>query len=384
MNVTLGAGCRHLWRLDPDFLTVNHGSFGATPVSILDEQQRWRDRLERQPSRFMRTELPDALRAAAERLGQFVGASGKDIVFVDNATSGCNAVLRSLELSPGDDVLVLSHGYGAVRNTARFVTERCGARVAEAVIPFPDTKSEAVIDAIGRAITSRTRIAIIDHITSASALVLPVTEIIGVCHARGVPVLIDGAHAPAHVGLDLSNLGADWYTGNCHKWLCAPKGAAFLWAAPDRQVGLNPTVISHGFGQGYLPEFDWTGTRDPTASLSVPAAIEFHEHLGGHALRQRNIALAAEAAALIAGRLNSSHGTSGGLAGAMRLVEIPVSPNLDLSRLRDRLIAEGTDVPVHAVAGTVWLRLSAFAYNDIDDYSRLGDMIARVVGEHAS
>lgn len=378
MTPSLGRQCRTLWRLDPDFLTVNHGSFGATPIAMLREQQAWRDRMEAQPTRFMSTVLPDALRQAADRLGSFLGANGADIVFVDNATSGCNAVLRSLRLRAGDDVLVLSHVYNAVRNTARFVTERIGARVIEAVIPFPRPSAQDVIDAVAAALTPDTRIAVIDHITSASALVLPVAEIIALCHARGVPVLVDGAHAPGQVDLDLTALGADWYTGNCHKWLCAPKGAAFLWAAPHRQAGLHPLVISHGLDQGYLAEFDWTGTRDPSAFLSVPAAIDFHQHLGAAALRARGIALADQAARMLADRFGTDIGSTGG--GAMAVIRLPLR---DASGLRARLFAAGTDAPVFALDGAVWLRLSAFAYNEIDDYERLGDILSRVIGENA-
>ncbi len=373
-----GAACRGLWRLDPAFLTVNHGSFGATPIPVQQAQQAWRDRMEAQPSRFMSEVLPPALRAAADRLAAFLGASGRDLVFVDNATTGCNAVLRSLRLRAEDEVLALSHVYGAVRNLVRFVTERIGAVVVEAPLPFPRPDDDAILAAIAAAISSRTRIAVIDHVTSASALVLPVARIAAACHARGVPVLVDGAHAPGQLDLDLTAIGADWFTGNCHKWLCAPKGAAFLWAAPDRQAGLHPTVISHGLDQGFLAEFDWTGTRDPSALLAVPDALDVHDRLGGAALRARNIALARDAAAGLAERLGTEVGSSGGAA--MAVVRLPVR---DAQGLRARLFAAGTDAPVHALDGAVWLRLSAFAYNEPKDYERLGDIVARVIGENA-
>jgi len=277
----LGRAVRHEWPLDWSFLTVNHGSFGATPRVVLAAQQDWRRQLEAQPTRFMHETLPAGLAAAAARLGAFLGADGKDIGLLDNATSGCNAVLRSLQLAADDEVLMLSHGYGAVRNTVRFVTERAGARMTEAAIPFPRPDAEAIVASVSAALTSRTRVAVMDHITSGSALVLPLREIIVACHAAGVPVLVDGAHGPGQVTLDLGALGADWYVGNCHKWLCAPKGSAFLWAAPDRQAGLHPLTISHGFGQGFRAEFDWTGTRDSSACLAIPTALDFHQRLGG-------------------------------------------------------------------------------------------------------
>lgn len=372
--IPLGHAIRGEWRLDPDFCTVNHGSFGASPVCVLAEQDAWRRKMEAQPTRFMST-LPEALRGAASRLGSFLGARGDDIAFVDNATSGCNAVLRSLRLQPGDEILVLDHGYGAVRNTVRFVTDRAGARMIEAAVPFPDGDLD-----ISACLTSRTRLAVVDHITSGSALILPVDRIAAACHAAGVPILIDGAHGPGHVDLDLSTLSVDWYTGNCHKWLCAPKGAAFLWTSPARQPETHPTVISHGFGQGYGQEFDWTGTRDPSAVLSIPAALDFHERLGGASLRQRNIDLAAQAASLLARRLNTE--TFG--CGAMRLVRLPVSPDTDALSLRARLLAAGTDAPVHRIGGAIWLRLSAFAYNDLDDYARLAGIVAGVSRENTA
>ncbi len=371
-----GQALRSEWDLDPTFLTVNHGSFGAAPRVVRAEQDAWRARMEAQPTRFM-VALPALLRQAADTLGRFVGATGPDIAFVANATTGCNAVLRSLRLQPGDEIMVLNHVYGAVRNTVHYVASQAGATIREAVLPFPGTTEDAAVDAVARALTPRTRLAVIDHITSASALVLPLRRIVAACKAAGVPVLVDGAHAPGQIDIDLTAIGADWYTGNCHKWLCAPKGSAFLWTASDRQADLHPTVISHGLDQGYLSEFDWVGTSDPTALLAVPAAIRFHQHLGGADMRARNIALAADAAAWVARQLNTGIATEGGMAGAMALVRLPIAG--DPLAFRAKLLEAGTDVPVHAIGGINWLRLSAFAYNDIDDYVRLADIVTHVI-----
>ena len=378
----LGRAVRHEWPLDWSFLSVNHGSFGATPRVVLAAQQDWRRQLEEQPTRFMREILPAGLAAAAARLGAFLGAEGKDIGLLDNATSGCNAVLRSLQLAAGDEVLVLSHGYGAVRNTVRFVTERAGARMTEAAIPFPRPDAAAIVASVAAALTDRTRVAVMDHITSGSALVLPLREIIVACHAAGVPVLVDGAHGPGQVTLDLGALGADWYVGNCHKWLCAPKGSAFLWAAPDRQAELHPLTISHGFGQGFRAEFDWTGTRDSSACLAIPTALDFHQRLGGAALRARNIALAAEGARLLADRLGTEVGTTGAFAGAMGVVRVPVAapPTVEWAqRLRQKLLEARTDAPVHALDGAIWLRISAHAYNELADYAALATIVADLI-----
>ncbi|MEJ0016687.1 MAG: aminotransferase class V-fold PLP-dependent enzyme [Acetobacteraceae bacterium] len=380
----LGRAVRHEWALDPDFLTVNHGSFGATPRVVLAAQRDWQQRLEAQPSRFMRAVLPDALRAAADQLGAFIGADGSDVAFVDNATTGCNAVLRSLRLAPDDEVVVLSHGYGAVRNTVRYVCERASARMAEAEVPFPQPDADVIVAGIASVLTARTRLAVIDHITSGSALVLPLRRIVEACHAADVPVLVDGAHGPAQVPLDMRALGADWYSGNCHKWLCAPKGSAFLYTRPERQDDLHPVTISHGLGKGYLEEFDWTGTRDPSAWLATGTAIGFHARLGGEAMMARNIALAADAASLLARRLNTEVGATGALAGCMGMVRLPLAGPATAERsadLRARLLAAGTDAPTHVQADGVWLRLSAAAYNDLEDYERLAECVARIVRE---
>jgi isopenicillin-N epimerase len=384
MTPSLGKAVRHEWALDADFLSVNHGSFGATPRVVLAAQRDWQQRLEAQPSRFMRAVLPEALRHAADRLGAFIGADGKDIGFVDNATTGCNAVLRSLRLKPDDQVVVLTHGYGAVRNTVRYLCERVGARMVEASVPFPRPDPDAIVTNIAAALTPRTRLAVVDHITSGSALVLPLQRIVAACHAADVPVLVDGAHGPAQVPLDMRALGADWYAGNCHKWLCAPKGSAFLYARPDRQDDLHSVTISHGLGKGFLEEFDWSGTRDPSAWLATAVAIDFHARLGGEALMARNIALAADATSLLARRLDTEPGTTGAMAGSMGMVRLPLAGAATAERssdLRARLLAAGTDAPTHVHEGAIWLRLSAAAYNDIEDYQRLADIVVKLLAE---
>ncbi|MBI3706610.1 MAG: aminotransferase class V-fold PLP-dependent enzyme [Proteobacteria bacterium] len=381
---TLGAAIRHEWLLDwRSSLTVNHGSFGATPRVVLAAQDEWRRKLEEQPTRFMRRVLPEALRRAAARLAAFVGAAGDDVVFVENATVGCNAVLRSLRLAPGDEILVLSHGYAAVRNAARHVAERAGARVVEAVVPFPRTDADAIVAVAAGALTPRTRLAIFDHITSPSALVLPIEGLIARCRGAGVKVLVDGAHGPGQVALDLPAMGADWYVGNCHKWLMAPKGCGFLWARREQQQDLHPVTISHGYGKGFLAEFDWTGTRDPSNFLAIDAAIDFHERLGGAALRSRNAALAQDAANLLAGRLGTECGAPAALCAAMALVRLPLAGPATAERalaLRGRLLDEfNADAPLHALSGAIWLRISAQAYNEIGDYERLAAMVGKLV-----
>lgn len=381
--IALGQAIRHEWALDWSKLTVNHGAFGATPKAVLAAQAEWRDRMEEQPSFFMRSILPKALRASANALAAFLNADGQDVSFVDNATTGCNAVLRSLDLKPGDEILLHGQAYGAVANTARYVAERSGARVVIAELPFPETNLMGFAGRFIAGLTARTRIAIIDHVTSPSALVLPVAEIARACREAKVPLLVDGAHGPGQVEVDLRAIDADYYVGNCHKWLAAPKGCAFLWARRDRQDGLHPTTISHGFQGGYLTEFDWTGTRDATPQLAIEAALAFHERLGGKALRLRNIDLARQAGELLAERLGSPYGNAGHEA-AMAMVRLPIETGPftkdRANSLRGRLLDEfATDAPLHAHPSGIWVRSSAHAYNEIGDYEMLAEICSKLV-----
>ena len=378
----LGRAIRHEWILDWSRLTVNHGAYGATPRRVLATQDAWRNRMEAQPSTFMRLTLPNALRQSAATLAAFVGAEAKDIVFLDNATTGCNAVLRSLVFAPGDEIVLLSETYGAVANTTRFVCLSSGASIVEVPLPFPTADVSGLTAAIDAVLTERTRLVVVDHVTSPSALVLPTADIVRVCHAAGAPVLIDGAHGPAQVDVDLTAVDADWYVGNCHKWLMAPKGCAFLWARPDRQDGIHPATISHGYGGGFLGEFDWTGTRDPSAWLAVDTAVAFHRELGGAHLRARNAALASEAADYLADRLGTVVGGPR-LGAAMAMVLLPVSGPFTKPRavkMRGRLLEEfATDAPLMPHRDGIWVRLSAHAYNDISDYEKLADICLKLV-----
>jgi isopenicillin-N epimerase len=382
MRNALGAAVRHEWALDREFLTVNHGSYGAAPLVVLAEQDRWRKRMEAQPTRFFSQEAPGALREAAASLACFVGADGGDVVFVPNATTGCNAVLRSLRLQADDEILYASHIYNAVRNTVIHVAGGAGAKMVVAEIPYPQPAKAAILGNIERAITKRTRIAVFDHITSPSGLVLPIAEMIALCHAAGVPVLVDGAHGPGQVPLDLPTLGADWYVGNCHKWLSAPKGTGFLHARADRRADLHPVTISHGYGSGFTAEFDWTGTVDPTAYLAVPVAIQFFERLGGEALMERNRRLVAEAATFLAERLGTDVGSPFEMTGSMALVRLPIgleAKKSESDKVRQALRSAGADSPVHPLADRLWLRLSAYAYNEMADYERLAELVRGVL-----
>ena len=369
---------RALWGLDYSRLIVNHGSYGATPLEVLAKQDEWRHRMEAAPTLFMATELPAAIRKAADAVGAAIGAQGEDIALVDNSTAAINAVLGSIPFAAGDEILVTDHTYGAVLKTARHICARTGAIIVTATLPFPNPTAQTLIAAHLNAVTPRTRLAIVDHITSPSALVMPLTEMVAAFRAAGVPVLVDGAHGPGQVPLDPATLGADYYVGNGHKWWMGAKGAGFLWAAPQHQTGLHPTIISHGYGSGFRAEFDWTGTRDWSAALVLPDAIAFHTRLGGAALMDANRMLARAAAEKLAARFGTRTANPPELEGAMSLVELPVggaaTPERALS-LRHMFYELGCDIPIMALADTIWLRLSAQAYNLASDYDRLGDLV---------
>jgi isopenicillin-N epimerase len=375
-----GRTLRPHFNLDPAAVFLNHGSFGLTPLSVLAAQQDLRAEMESQPVQFLdRTKLQPRLRAAAARLAQFLGAAGADTAFVDNATTGINAVLRSLVLRPGDEVLLTDHTYGAVRKAVSFACARAGARMVEVRVPVPVASADEITAFITAGLGERTRLAVLDLVTSASAIIMPVTAIIEACRVAGVRVIIDAAHAPGMLDLDLPALGADWMAGNAHKWLFTPKGCGFLWARAEAQADLHPTVISHGYGEGFLNEFDWTGTRDPTAWLAVPAALDFYAAMGGPRLRARNHGLAVEASSLLARRWRTEVAAPPALLGSMATVRLPATApaTVEVARsLHDRLWHDHRiEAPVFPLAGGLWVRISAQIYNELADYQRLADAV---------
>jgi isopenicillin-N epimerase len=368
------------WLLDPEYIFLNHGSYGATPRAVLAEQDRWRERMERHPNNFMNIELPPALRVAAASLAAFVKCDAKDLVFVENATVGCNAVLNSVRLTTGDEILVTDHSYPAVRNAAEHAAIKTGAKVVEAKVPFPVANSKIILDAVVSHLGSRTRLVILDHITSPTAVIFPIRELVSLCRLLGAFVLIDGAHGPGMLPLDIPSIGADWYVGNCHKWLMAPKGCAFLWTDSKRQAETHPLSISHGYGKGYTAEFDWTGTRDPSAWLCVAAAIDFCTRIGGASLRERNIQLARQSAAELAYSWHTEVGAPADLTGAMAAVRLPLGGPATSGRsleLRDWLFkTHRIELAINPFAGAMWARISAQAYNELADYQRLAAVFA--------
>ncbi len=384
-----------LWALDPSITFLNHGSFGATPRSILEAQQRFRQQLEREPVRFFVRELPEMATEARAALARFVGAQADDLAFVHNATSAVNTVLRSLEFGPGDELLVTDHEYGACRNALDYVADRSGARTVVVPIPFPVESPEQVTEAILARVTERTRLALVDHITSPTALVMPIADIVQQLQRRGVDTLVDGAHAVGMVPLDLDALGAAYYTSNCHKWLNTPTGSALLHVRRDRQASIRPLTISFGAIESlqtrFRAEFDWMGTGDPTAYLCIPNAIDELGTVlpgGWPELQQRNRELALRARRLLCRTLAAAAPCPESMIGAMAAVALPdgsqssVSWHLATDPLQDALFEQGVEVPVipwPAPPGRL-IRVSAQLYNRFEDYQILASALALQLG----
>jgi isopenicillin-N epimerase len=377
------AELRSHWVLDSTVSYLNHGSFGACPAAVLEAQAALRLEMEREPVDFLDARLPARLEVARRELAAFVGADPADLVFVPNATTGVNAVLRSLRFAPGEELLVTDHTYAACRKCADFIAARSGARIVIAQLPFPLEREEQIVAAVLAEVSPRTRLALLDHVTSPSALILPLPRLVSELRRRGVDTLVDGAHAPGMVPLELSELGAAYYTGNAHKWLCAPKGAAFLHVRRDRQRDLHPTVISHGYPSGFRAEFDWTGTGDPTPWLCIPEALRTVGAMlpgGWPEVMARNRALAAAARTIVLEALGLDAPCPQEMLGAMASIPLPsAAPRspaaaLDVKGMHDWFRARGVETWLHAQPKPV-VRLSAQLYNTLEQFERLAALL---------
>jgi isopenicillin-N epimerase len=388
-----GPAFRSRWSLDPGIAFLNHGSFGACPTEVLQVQSELRARLESEPVRFLMREFETLLDEARTALAAFLDADAEDLAFVPNATAGVNTVLRGLRFEPGDELLTTNHEYNASRNALDWVSSRWGAKVHVAQLPWPNPTPASVVEAVLAHVTPRTRLLLFDHISSHTALVFPLKELVHAMRERGVETLVDGAHGPGQVPLSLRELDAGYYTGNCHKWLCAPKGAAFLHVRKDLQEGLKPLVISHGHNSRrqdrsrFRLDFDWTGTGDPTPALCVPHALRFMGGLlpgGWPALMADNRAKVLAARRMLCERLGVAPHCPEEMVGAMATVALPdgyptePKPPLFLDPLQDRLFYEHhIEVPV-----VPWpqppqrhLRLSAQVYNTHTEYQALAEAL---------
>jgi isopenicillin-N epimerase len=378
------------WLLDPDVIFLNHGAFGACPRRVLEFQNEWRARLERQPLQFLVHELETHLDFARENLAQFTGAEPDELVFVPNTTSGVNTILRSLTFRPGDEVLTTDHEYNACRNALDFVAEHSGARIVIARIPFPFRDANEIIAPVLECVTPRTRLALLDHVTSQTGIILPIAPLVSELNQRGVDTLVDGAHAPGMVPLNLAQLGAAYYTGNCHKWLCAPKGAALLHVRRDKQQFIRPLTISHGANSTrkdrsrFLIEFGWQGTFDPSAWLSVPEAIRFIGSLrpgGWPEVMARNRALALATRNILCASLKIAEPCPEEFIGSLAAIPLPdaakdMLPKLPFNEypLQDDLRTKHQiEVPIISWPAPPkrLLRISAQLYNSLTQYELL-------------
>jgi isopenicillin-N epimerase len=390
---TFGHPALQHWLLDPECTYLNHGTVGATPRRVLERQQVLRDEMERHPSRFMLRELNghqpmpwrsvSRRREASDQVAAFVGSRPDDLVFVPNVTTGLNAVLGSVPLGPGDEVVITDLAYGAIAYAAEAVCERGGATLRTVQLEYPMSDAGDVVEPIVHALTPHTKLVVLDHVTAHTALVLPVAAIAAECHARAVPVLVDGAHVPGSRPLDIASLGVDWYAGNLHKWAHAPRGCGILWTAPERQAALHSPVVSWGRNNGYRAEFEHTATIDPTAYLAAPEGIALLREWGFEACVEYMHTLAWEAAGMLTDCWRTTFAIPREMVGAMATVPLPLAAgttDADAARLRLALLLEDRiEVQLHAWRGRLWARISAQIYNDRSDIARLGDAVARRV-----
>ena len=370
-----------------DITFLNHGSYGACPRPVFETYQAWQRELEQQPVEFLGRRIRGLLAEARAALGEYLGTAADNVVFTPNVTWSINAVVRSLDLQPNDEVLATDLEYGAVDRTWRYYCGQRGARYVNQPIPLPLTTAEAFVEQLWAGVTQRTRVIAISHITSGTALILPVAEVCRRARAAGILTVIDGAHAPGQIDLDLDNLGADFYGGNCHKWLCAPKGSGFLFAGPERQPLLEPLIISWGYQADnpgpslFLDHFERTGTHDPAAYLSVPAAIAFQRAHDWPRVRAACHLLAREARERITALTGLPQIAPDSSEWWQQMCTCPVPP-INAQHLKDRLWDDyQVEIPVSSRNGQTSVRVSIQAYNRREDVDRLLDGLTATLRE---
>ena len=369
-----------LFLLDPDVIFLNHGSFGATPRPVFEIYQKWQRQLEWQPVQFLGVDLGQHLSAARAALAAFINTSADDLAYVPNATFAVNVVARSLSLGPGDEVLTTDHEYGACDNVWRYLSQRQGFRYVAQPVSLPASTPDAILAQLWQGVTPRTKVIFLSHITSPTALTLPVAEICARARAANILTVVDGAHALGQIPLDMAALGADFYTSNAHKWLCSPKGSAFLYARPEAQSLVQPLVISWGWGQqrpftygsDFLDYLQWQGTDDVSAYLTVPAAIAFQAEHDWDAVRRRCHALVQQALR----RINDLTGLppmypdDAGFYHQMGIAALP--PQEDLAAFKSRLYQRyRLEIPCIQWQNRQFIRISIQGYNTQADVDAL-------------
>lgn len=374
--------------LDPTVIFLNHGSFGACPKPVFVAYQEWQRKLEKQPVLFLGRELHQYDRSARQALASYLHTEADNLVFIPNATYGVNIIARSLKLEPGDIILTSDHEYGACDYTWEYICEKSGALYLRQHIPLPVYSKQQIVDALWQAVTPRTKVIFISHITSPTALCMPVQEICARARNQGILTAIDGAHAPGQLDLDLSAIGADFYTGNCHKWLLSPKGAAFLYARPEMQENLEPIVVSWGYhatpetstGSRFIDLFQWSGTKDPAAVLSVPTALDFMKAHQWNTVRVKCHKLLVSAIDQVC-RLVSApplYPLDSDLYFQMGIAPLP--PKTNMPELKQCLYAEyHIEVPLIPWNGQNYIRISIQGYNRSTDVDCLIDALTHLL-----
>ena len=372
--------------LNPEVIFLNHGSFGACPKPVFEVYQNWQRELERQPVEFLGRRITELLAAARARLAAYLGVESDEVVYFSNPTTALNMVARSLELHPGDEILASDHEYGALDRTWFFISKKTGTYYIRQPIPLPITSRGEVIEALWQGVSERTRVIFLSHITSPTAIVFPIEDICHRARAQGILTIIDGAHGPGQFQLDLAKLGADFYAGACHKWLCAPKGAGFLFARRSVQPLLAPLIVSWGYESEnpgpsqFIDHHEWQGTRDFSAFLSVPAAIEFQAQHDWPGVRRSCHALASQ----IRTQINALTGLpaicpdSPEWYGQMFAALLPTG--IDTNDLKARLYDEyHIEVPLHRWNDYPMIRVSIQAYNDPMDTDTLHTALSELL-----
>jgi Selenocysteine lyase len=374
---------KELFLLDPDVVFLNHGSFGATPRPVFEKYQWWQRELERQPVEFLGRRFTDLMRESRTALAAHVHTDPDNLVYVPNATTGLNIVARSLQLNPGDEILTTDHEYGALDRTWRFLCRKSGAVYQPVPIPLPVTTAEDFIERVWAGVTPRTRVVFLSHITSPTALIFPVKEICRRARDAGIVSIIDGAHTVGQIPLNLEEIGADFYSSNLHKWMCCPKGSAFLYARREMQPLVEPLVVSWGYesekpsASRFIDEQEWTGTRDIAAYLTTPEAIGFFEEHHWDEVRAKCHTLAQYAREQIAALADLSPLSPNSTEWYMQMVTVPLQP-CDHEQLKTRLYDEfRIEVPTIKWQDKPYVRVSVQAYNTQEDVDRLVEALKK-------
>lgn len=389
----LAAELRPLWQLRPDITFLNHGSFGAVPSAVAAIADDWRRRIEAEPIEMLGRRWRSLIDAAIAPVAAFLGADAASLGFVTNATEGVNCVLRSQRLSAGDEIVTTNHVYHAVRQAMKYTAKQSGASYREISVPLPVISPGQIAETVIAGLSPRTKLLVVDHVTSPTALVFPIESIAAACRERGVALLVDGAHAPGMLPLNLEALGragVSYYTGNLHKWCCAPKGTAILWARSDLRDEVHPAVVSHWYGDGFGAEFHWQGTRDHSGWLTAGAAIEFLGRFGWDNVRRHNHAMATWAHQLFVAKLGTEpiSPIDGSLLGCMATMRLPAAwqrlTDEQFAARQQRLYTEHrVETPLVTWEKQRFVRVSAQIYNVPADYERLAEVLAVMTGELA-